>query len=152
MNLTSVAVVGASPREYSFGWKSCRGVGDIGYDGDVHLVNPRDDAIDDRLCSPDIAAIGTPVEYAMLNVANARLEGVLDDAIANRMKAVTIFASCYLKGDTDPLLLDRLQTKVRAAGLQVCGGNGSGFVNRDEKRPRSPWSAHATASTPATSR
>jgi len=129
----SIAVVGASPKQDTFGWRSYRGVVDCGYDGAIHLVNPGYEEIDGRPCHPNLAAIGAPVEHAMLNVANARLEAVFDDAIANGVKAVTIFASCYLEGDTDPPLLARLRRKAREAGLLVCGGNGSGYLNREEK-------------------
>ena len=129
----SVAVVGASPKRETFGWTSWRAAVDIGFEGDLFLVNPGYEDIDGLRCYPDLASIGRPVEHAMLNVANARLESVFDQAIAAGVPAVTIFASGYLEGDGDPPLLDRMKAKAREAGLLVCGGNGSGFVNRAEK-------------------
>tara|TARA_B100000676_G_scaffold265073_1_gene277817 strand:+ start:4211 stop:6298 length:2088 start_codon:yes stop_codon:yes gene_type:complete len=128
----SIAVVGASPKQSSFGWMSYRGIVDSGFDGALHLINPRYDSIDGRPCLPNLAAIGKPVDHAMLNVANARLEAVFDDAIAAGIPAVTIFASGYLEGDTDPPLVERLRRKARETGLLICGGNGSGFVNYAE--------------------
>ena len=128
----SVAVVGASPKPESFGWSSYRALVDAGYEGDIHLVNPRYDAIDARPCVPTLSELSS-VDHAMLVVSNALLESVLDDAIAAGIPAVTIFASAYLEGDHDPPLLERLKTKARAAGLLVCGGNGIGFWNRDHK-------------------
>ncbi|MBT5432616.1 MAG: CoA-binding protein [Rhodospirillaceae bacterium] len=124
--------MGASPKQSTFGWMSYRALADSGFNGDIHLINPRYDEIDERPCLPNLAAIEKPVDHAMLNVANARVEAVLDDAIAAGIPAVTIFSSGYLENDTDPPLLVRLRTKAQGAGLMVCGGNGSGFVNYDE--------------------
>ena len=128
----SIAMVGASPRPASFGWRSYRALVDGGYEGDIHLVNPRYETIDGRVCADSLRDL-KGVEHAVLNVSNTLLEGVLDDAIAAGIPAVTIFASGYLEGDHAPPLLERLRTKTRAAKINVCGGNGTGFKNRDHK-------------------
>ena len=128
----SIAMVGASPKPDSFGWRSYRALVDGGYEGDIHLVNPRHETIDGCVCVDSLRDL-SGIEHAVLNVSNARLEGVLDDAIAAGIPAVTIFASGYLEGDHDPPLLERLRTKTREAGINVCGGNGTGFKNRDHK-------------------
>ncbi|MCE2520817.1 MAG: CoA-binding protein, partial [Alphaproteobacteria bacterium] len=133
LNPRSIAVVGASVNRESFGWTSWQAIRQIGFTGEFFLVNPRYDDIDGERCFPDIASIGRPVEHAMLNVSNPRLERVFDEAIAAGVKAVTIFASCYLANDGDPPLLERLRRKAREASLLVCGGNGAGFVNREER-------------------
>ena len=128
----SIAMVGASPKTESFGWRSYRALVDVGYEGEIYLVNPRYDSIDDRPCVPSVRDL-PPVEHAVLNVSNARVESALDDVIAMEIPAVTIFASGYLENDSAPVLLERLRTKAREARLLVCGGNGTGFRNRDMK-------------------
>lgn len=129
----SIAVVGASPRPGTFGHSCWQAVLETGFDGDLFLVNPRYDEIEGRPCWPDLASLPRPVEHAALIVANARLESVFDATVAAGIPAATIFASGYLEDDGDPPLLQRLKAKARQAGLLVCGGNGSGFVNRAEK-------------------
>ena len=133
LNPRSIAVVGASAKRETFGWRSWQGILGIGFEGDFFLVNPRYHEIDGMPCHSDIASIGQPVEHAMLNVSNANLEAAFDAAVKAGVQAVTIFASCYLEGDRDPLLLERLKRKAQEASLLVCGGNGAGFVNRVEK-------------------
>ena len=128
----SIALVGVSPKLDSFGWWNYRALVDVGYEGDIHLVNPRYDTIDERPCVASLRDT-SGVEHAVLNVSNARLEASLDDVIAMGIPAATIFASGYLEGDSSPGLLERLRTKARDAGLLVCGGNGTGFRNRDLK-------------------
>ncbi len=129
----SIAIVGASKKRTSTGWKSWKALDEIGYDGDVYLVNPRYDEIDGVRCYPDIASIEAHVDHSILAVANARLEAVFDQTIDANVPAATIFGSCYLQGDSDPPLLNRLQSKARDAGLLVCGGNGAGYINHEEK-------------------
>ncbi|MFP6741299.1 MAG: acetate--CoA ligase family protein [Alphaproteobacteria bacterium] len=129
----SIAVVGASPREKSFARNVMQGCLTAGFDGDLHLVNPRYDEIDGRPCYPGLGAVPGPLDHALLVVANERLEAVVEEAIKADVKAVSIFSSCYLPDDTDPPLLERLRAMTHEAGVQVCGGNGSGFYNRDHE-------------------
>ncbi len=129
----SIAVVGASPREKSFARNVIAGCLSAGFDGDLHLVNPRYDEIEGQPCYPGLGAVPGPLDHALLVVANERLEAVVEDAIKADVKAISIFSSCYLPDDTDPPLLERLRAMTHEAGVQVCGGNGSGFYNRDHE-------------------
>ncbi len=129
----SLALVGASPKAGTFGNAMIHACIAAGYAGNLYLVNPRYDEVEARRCFPSLGDLPETADHAILNVANARLEPLFDEAIAAGIKAVTIFSSCYLEGDTDPPLLDRLKAKAKKAGLQVCGGNGSGFYNRIDR-------------------
>ncbi len=72
-------------------------------------------------------------------MANARLEQVLTEAIEAGARAATIFASGYLNDSRTPPLWRRLQTMALAAGVAICGGNGSGFYNREAKVRCQMW-------------
>jgi acyl-CoA synthetase (NDP forming) len=109
------------------------GARSCGFEGVLYRVNPRYDEIDGEPCYPSLAALPETPEHAAIMLANERVEAALDAAIAAGVKAVTLFASCYLEGDTSPPLLERIKRKAREAGLQVCGGNGMGFYNREHK-------------------
>ena len=129
----SLALVGASPKAGTFGNSMIHACVHAGFPGDLYLVNPSYEDVEGRACHASLGALPGPIDHAVLNVANARLEALLDEAIAAGVKAVTIFASGYLDGDGSPPLLERLKTKSRAAGLMACGGNCSGFYNRVDK-------------------
>ena len=129
----SLALIGASPKTGTFGNGMIHACVGAGFAGDLYLVNPRYDEVEARPCHPSLTELPKTVDHAVLNVANARLEPLFDEAIAAGVKAVTIFASGYLEGDSDPPLLARLGAKAHASGLLVCGGNGSGFYNRVDK-------------------
>jgi acyl-CoA synthetase (NDP forming) len=129
----SLALVGASPRPGSFGHGMIDAAKNCGYEGALYLVNPRYDAIDDEPCYASLKDLPEVPQHVVLMLANERLEAAFDEAIAAGAQAVTLFASCYLEGDRDPPLLERLKDKAREAGIRTCGGNGMGFYNREHK-------------------
>lgn len=129
----SIAIVGASPREGSFGHGVFDACLSAGFGGQVHPVNPNYREVLGFPCFPSLAALPGRVDHAILNVPNHRLEAAIGEAIDAAIPAVTIFASCYVEGDAEPSLLERLRARAREAGLLVCGGNGMGFYNRADK-------------------
>jgi acyl-CoA synthetase (NDP forming) len=129
----SLALVGASPRAGSYGHGMIEAARSCGFEGALYRVNPRYDEIDGEPCYPSLEALPETPDHAAIMLANERVESAIDAAIAAGVKAATLFASCYLEGDANPPLLQRLKHKAREAGLQVCGGNGMGFYNRVHK-------------------
>jgi acyl-CoA synthetase (NDP forming) len=126
----SVAVVGASSREGSFGRQMMEQLLGGGFDGAVHPVNPRHREVMGLPCLPTLADLPGPVDVAVLGVANAMLEDQLRAAADSGARSAVIFASCYEAPHPDlPPLTDRLAAIAREAGMALCGGNGMGFVN-----------------------
>lgn len=126
----SVAVVGASPRERSFGWQMLRQLGAGGFVGAVFPVNPSYQEIEGLRCFPSLAAVGREVDLAIIGVRNDRLEEQLRAAAGIGARGAVIFASCHEEPAPDrPPLAARLASIARDAGMSVCGGNGMGFVH-----------------------
>lgn len=126
----SVAVVGASTREGSVGHQTLIELIEGGFGGDVYPVNPKYQEILGLACRPSLAAIGEPVDLAVLAVGNALLEEQLRLAVDAGARSAVIFASCWEapRGDAPPLT-ERLAAIARGAGMALCGGNGMGFAN-----------------------
>lgn len=135
LNPRSIAVVGASQREGSAGHGMIHGLINAGFDGDIFPVNPRYRNVAGLPCHESLVDLPQPVDLAMLGVNSVRLEGQLDDAVATGAGSAVIFDTCYLDGESDRGLLNRLKTKARAADLPVCGGNGMGFINLSQRLP-----------------
>src|SRR6185312_11047371 len=125
----SIALVGASPKYETVGNGMIRGVREGQFGGRLYLVNPNYTEIDGLPCYPSLAELPEAVDHVVIGVANARIEAQLAEAIRHGARAATIFASCYLPDDGDPPLTKRIAAMARAAGLQICGGNGMGFYN-----------------------
>ncbi|HJU03365.1 MAG TPA: CoA-binding protein, partial [Actinomycetes bacterium] len=143
----SLAVVGASARPGSFGDQLVAQLLAGGYQGAVHLVNPRYTEVAGRPCLPSLADLPEPVDLAVLAVPNAALEAQLTAAAAAGIPAAVIFASCVdpsggqqaplrtppNRAVASPPLVERLAAIARDAGMVVCGGNGMGFFNLEQR-------------------
>jgi len=125
-----MAVVGASPREDSFGLWTLQNAANPEFQGTVYAVNPGYDEIDGHACFPKLGDIPDRVDHAVIAVANERLEQAILEAIEAGVGAATIFASGYLENDHEPRLLKRVSAMAREANLKICGGNCMGVVNR----------------------
>lgn len=129
----SVAIVGASIREGSFGEQMMLQLTRGGFDGEVFPVNPKYDEVLGFGCYPAIADVGRPVDLAILGVPNAALEEQLAAAAVAGARSAVIFASGVEEPrDGVPPLTERLAAIARDSGMAVCGGNGMGFVHVEE--------------------
>ena len=135
LNPRSIAVVGASEREGSAGHGMLAGLLNAGYRGSLFPVNPRYREVQGLPCHASLRELPGPVDLAVLGVNSSRLEQQLDDAIAIGAGGAAIFDTCYLDGESERGLLNRLKARARSADFPVCGGNGMGFINLVEGIP-----------------
>lgn len=125
----SVAVVGASETTDSMGEWSLKNLLRGGYKGEIYAVNPRYGEVQGIKCYPSISEIPASPELFIFSVGDHRLEAALDEAIAAGAKAAVLMSTLFIDGDTAPVLKERVQQKIKASGLIVCGANGMGFYN-----------------------
>lgn len=130
----SVAIVGASGRAGSVGEQTLRQLRNGGFEGEVYPVNPGYETLLGLPCHPDIASVGHPVDLAVLAVGNTHLESETQKALAAGARSLAIFASCHgLAADGITPLRQRITDLARQAGAPICGGNGMGFVNVEQR-------------------
>ncbi len=125
----SIALLGASRRPDSPGRILADLIINSDYAREVFPVNPGYDNLLDRPCYPDLATLPKTVEHVVIAVSNERLEQAIDDVIVHGANAATIYSNCIIEGETNPVLLERITAKARAAGLAICGSNCMGFYN-----------------------
>ncbi len=123
----SLAIVGASDKPDSNGNAMLRMATIDGFEGAVYPVNPRLTEIEGQRCYPDLACLPEVPDHVIIGVASRFVEGVLDQAIALGVRSASIFASCYLEGDSTPRLPVRIAEKAKSAGMALCGANCMGF-------------------------
>jgi len=123
----SIALVGATPRANAPGRDMLLTLRRGGFDGEAWAINPKYPEVEGYPCLPSIAAIGRPVDLAILSLPNAGLEQGLSDAIAAGARAAVIFAAAQVPDD--PGLIGRLTAIAREARLPLCGVNCMGFYN-----------------------
>lgn len=125
----SVAVVGASARAHSLGEWTLTNLLRGGFSGDIYPVNPRHDELQGLKCYGRLAELPRVPELLIFGVADARVEALLDEAIALGVPAAVLMSPLVLDDDTTPDLKERVRAKIRDAGMLVCGANGMGFYN-----------------------
>lgn len=125
----SVAIVGASRSKDTIGYWSLKNLLKGGYGGRIYPVNPKYDEVQGEPCFASLAALPEVPDMLMIAVGDHRVEAVLDEAIAAGIPAAVLMSTLVLDDDETPALKERVQKKIRDAGLLVCGANGMGFYN-----------------------
>lgn len=116
----TVAVLGASERPDSFGWRMTTEVlRSPGFER-AWLVNPGRGAVLGRPCVPALADVPEPVDLVLLGVPDTAVPALLREASARGDAGAVVFGSAH--GLRDEIV-------AAAAGLEVCGAGCMGFVN-----------------------
>lgn len=135
----AVAVIGASPREASFGRRLLDHLLDYGFLGKVYPVNPRYEEILGLDCYPSVSAIGQPVDLAVIAVPIAQVPAVIGECGTAGIPAAVILSTGGREVGPEG---EKLEADIRAAaaktGLRFLGPGSWGCCVR---RPawRSPF-------------
>jgi acyl-CoA synthetase (NDP forming) len=120
MGARSVAVVGASDRPDSFGWRLTTEVLRSPGLAQVHLVHPTRREVLGLPCLPSLADVPQPVDLVLLGVPDAALAPTLAVAAARGDAGAVVYGPAY--GVTEEV--------VAAAGpMALVGGGCMGFVD-----------------------
>src|SRR6266851_1443776 len=140
----SLALVGASKREGSFGARMLTEATKSAAKPVIYPVNPRYADIDGRRCYPSIADLPEPVDLVLLAVPDAALEQQLTLAADHGCRSAVIFGNAHEEpapGPHDaqpgaapavtaaPSLRRRLASVAQSAGMELCGAGCMGFAN-----------------------
>ncbi|MBV9758832.1 MAG: CoA-binding protein, partial [Alphaproteobacteria bacterium] len=125
----SVAIVGASPREGSFGDRALQNLRH--YDGRIHLVNARYDTIGARRCYPAVSALPEVPDCAIIAVNREAVEPIVRECAQAGVGGAIVFASGYAEvGKPERVAMQqRLAAITRETGLRIVGPNCIGVVN-----------------------
>ena len=120
MRARSVAVVGASDRPDSFGWRVTTEVLRSPGLSRVHLVHPTRREVMGRPCVPSLTEVPEPVDLVLLGIPDAALAPTLELAAARGDAGAVVYGPAYgVKEDV-----------VAAAGeMALVGGGCMGFVD-----------------------
>jgi acetate---CoA ligase (ADP-forming) len=125
----SIAIVGASARQGSFGERVLNNL--VGYAGNVHLVNPKSDRIGDRLCHPNLSALPESPDCVVVCVPREGVEEVVLEAAKVRAGGAIVFASGYAETGKPERVAQqtRLSQLAAESGMRILGPNCLGIGN-----------------------
>jgi acetate---CoA ligase (ADP-forming) len=129
----SIAVVGASDRDGSYGGQTLLNLDAIGYGGEVWGVNPGRDEAHGRPCFPSLAELPGVPDAVVVAVPAASVPGVIDAAGSLGCGGAVVYAAGFAEAPGGRELQGELVAAARRHGLPVCGPNGNGIVRLPQR-------------------
>lgn len=129
LNPQSIAVIGASDRPGSLGYRTMANLN--GFSGRLYPVSLRLAQIGEHSCYPTIDDLPEPPDCAVIAVPAAAVEEQVEACARRGTGGCVVFASGYAELD-DPqgsAAQDRLRTIARDAGMRLLGPNTTGFAH-----------------------
>lgn len=125
----SIAIVGASAREGSFGLRLLRNLGN--YLGRLHLVNSRYERIEGLPCHPSLSALPEVPDCVVVAAPREQVEAVIEECGRLGVGGVIVFASGFAEtGKPDRAAEQaRIVEIARNAGVRLVGPNCLGVLN-----------------------
>lgn len=125
----SIAIVGASAREGSFGLRLLRNL--ASYTGRLHLVNSRYEEIEGRPCHPSLSALPEVPDCAVVAAPREQVEALVEECGRLGVGGVIVFASGFAETGKPDRAADqaRIVAAARRAGVRLVGPNCLGVIN-----------------------
>lgn len=129
INPRTIAVVGASPRQGSFGERVLHNLG--GFQGTVFAVNPKYESVGAHRCHPSLASLPEVPDCAVLVGNRDTVEQSVRDCAAVGVGSAIVFASGFAETGLAERVEQqaRLVALARETGVRVLGPNCMGIVN-----------------------
>ncbi|MGH8801360.1 MAG: GNAT family N-acetyltransferase [Casimicrobiaceae bacterium] len=123
----SIALVGASERGGSLGAVVFDNLLTGGFKGAVYPVNPAHRRLRDRSCWPDLAAIGKPVDLAIIAAPPRAVPAVLEGAAQAQVR-VAVVMTVPVPGGAGQQWLCEVAGAARRGGVRMIGPGAIGIV------------------------
>ena len=124
----SVAVVGASDREDSYGGTVLWNLKRAGYTGEVWGVNPKRDEVLGHPCVPEVAELPEPVDALVVAIPAAAVPAAVLAGAERGCRGAVVLAAGFGEVSTGRVHEQELRRIARAHDLPICGPNGNGIV------------------------
>ena len=126
----SVAVVGASRREFSIGHTFLKNLVEGGFTGQVYAVNPNAKRVMGLKSYRTLADVPGPVDLVVVAVAAPEVINLVDECAAKGARAIVVPSAHFAEdGEQGWRLQTKLRKRARRAGMRVIGPNSFGIIN-----------------------
>ncbi|MGO4832805.1 CoA-binding protein, partial [Rhizobiaceae sp. 2RAB30] len=123
---TSMALVGASGRASSVSFTSrfLQTNEELGYQGEIYLINPNRDTILDRKCWKDLASLPVAPDLVIINLPDEKVLPAVREAIDRGARALMIHSGGFAeRGEAGMERELELQRLCSEAGVAALGPN-----------------------------
>ncbi|MBN2171319.1 MAG: CoA-binding protein, partial [Candidatus Krumholzibacteriota bacterium] len=130
----TVAVIGASRDPGKVGHALLANLQAGGFAGRLVPVNPEAQEILGLPCVPDLAALGEPVDLAVVAVPRDAVKPVVESAVRAGVRSLVIVSSGFKEADAKGAELERDITRLcHARGVRLLGPNCLGLINTQHR-------------------
>ena len=127
---SSVAVIGASRTPGTIGRSILENLVRDGFRGPIYPIHPQVKELAGRPCFASIAAVGKPIDLAVIAVPAPAVEAVVTECAAAGVRGVVVISAGFAEvGGREAEA--RLREIARAAGMRMVGPNCMGVLSTD---------------------
>ncbi len=119
----SVAVIGVSAAEESWGRRQLNSLLKFGYKGKLYPVNPRGGEFFGLKAYSSVRDIPDSVELAMIAIPARAVAGVMEECLAKGIKAVEVFSAGFGESGDEGRRLEKELVDIAAKGVRIVGPN-----------------------------
>jgi len=126
----SVAILGVSERQGALGNQVLANLERHGFDGDIHLINPKHDSLAGRVCLRSVDDLPEGIDAAVLAIPGAAVLETVRALARRAVGAAVIFAAGFAEGGEEGLAAQREVAQIAAeTGMVIEGPNCLGMTN-----------------------
>ncbi len=127
----SVALLGASAKPHSVGGVVARNLHGAGFAGPIYLVNPRASEIDGVKCYPNVAALPTAPDLAVIATPPDTVPGLVGELGARGARGIVVLTAGFgeLGSETGKALEQRTLEAARPNLVRIVGPNCVGVLS-----------------------
>lgn len=130
----SIAIIGASREPLKIPGLLLNFLRKNEFPGAIYPVNPNYDDINGLKCYPKIAAVGEPIDLAIVIIPAKLVVGALEECAAVGVKNAIIISSGFAEeGGESTGMQDEIAAIAKRTGMRISGPNAEGFYNEPGK-------------------
>ncbi|MDB5656306.1 MAG: hypothetical protein JWQ94_3919 [Tardiphaga sp.] len=132
---SSIAIIGASREAQKIPGMLLSYLRKNRFPGAIYPVNPNYGEIDGLPCHPSIAAIGAPIDLAIVIIPARAVLGALRDCARVGVKHAIVISSGFAEegGDDAMQMQDAIAALATQTGMRISGPNAEGFYNEPKQ-------------------
>lgn len=128
----SIAMFGASERQDSVGQVVFKNLMEGGFKGPIYAINPKRETVQGQPAYADLAAIGKPVDMAVVATPSKSIPAIVEACGEHGIKAMIILSAGFREvGAAGRRLEDRVLDTARRYGIRFLGPNCLGLIRPD---------------------
>src|SRR6202045_4024089 len=130
----SIALIGASRDLEKIPGRLLSMLRKNGFPGKIYPINPNYGDIDGLKCYPSIAAVGQPIDLAIVIIPAKAVLGALKQCAAAGVKNAVIISSGFAEeGGDSAAMQDAIVRLAKRTGMRISGPNAEGFYSEVQK-------------------